>query len=224
MKRRHLLGAVGAGAVGLTGLGLLPSRSVSEEPSMAGEVKRFREITAAERRRRRFLNVALTTHEGKNVRFYDDLLKDKTVLMNFMYTNCVGEATCPLMTANLLGVQKLLGERIGRDIFIYSITLDPEHDTPAVLAKYARAFGAKPGWLFLTGGTEDVEALRKNLGFATADPALDKDRTQHLGVVKYGIERLERWAGCPALAKPRTISRNVLALERPLDWRRKTLT
>ncbi len=83
--------------------------------------------SATERRRRRFLNVALTTHEGKTVRFYDDLVKDKTVMLNFFYTNCVNEAICPLSTANLVRVQKLLASRMGRDVFMYSITLDPAH-------------------------------------------------------------------------------------------------
>src|SRR2546426_8676669 len=77
----------------------------------------FADMPAAERRRRRFLNVALTTHEGKTVRFYDDLVKDKTVLLNFFYTNCVNEAICPLSTANLVRVQKLLASRMGRDVF-----------------------------------------------------------------------------------------------------------
>src|SRR6266576_1700753 len=125
---------------------------------------------ATERRRRRFLNVALTTHEGKTVRFYDDLVKDKTVMLNFFYTNCVNEAICPLSTANLVRVQKLLASRMGRDVFMYSITLDPAHDTPKVLAKYARAFGVGPGWLFLTGDAADLEALRRNLGYVSPDP------------------------------------------------------
>ena len=169
--------------------------------------------SAAERRRRRFLNVALTTHEGKTVRFYDDLIKDKTVLLNFSYTNCVSEAVCPLSTANLVKVQTLLASRIGRDIFMYSITLDPEHDTPKVLAKYARAFGVKPGWLFLTGSAADIEALRRSLGYASPDPVEDKDRSQHIGMVRLGIEPLERWAACASLARPEWIVQSLIRLE-----------
>jgi protein SCO1/2 len=70
----------------------------------------------------------LTTHEGKKVKFYDDLIKDKIVIINFMYVKC--EGTCPGTTANLVKVQKLLGDRVGKDIFMYSITLKPEEDTP----------------------------------------------------------------------------------------------
>src|SRR5215831_3096467 len=79
-------------------------------------------------RARYFPNVALTTHEGKKVRFYDDLIKDKIVTINFMYADC--EGVCPGITANLVNVQRALGERVGRDIFMYSITLKPEHDSP----------------------------------------------------------------------------------------------
>jgi len=181
--------------------------------------QRFSDITAAERRRNRFRNVPLTTHEGKQVKFYDDLLKDKTVLLNFFYTACVAEAICPLTTANLVEVQKLLGARVGRDIFMYSISLDPAQDTPQVLREYARAFQVKPGWLFLTGAKEDIEAVRRNLGYVDLDPVRDRDRSQHIGMVRYGIEPLERWAGCPSLAEPRTIVRFLTRLDPTRDWR-----
>ena len=175
--------------------------------------KRFTHIPAVERRRNRFPNVTLTTHEGQQVKFYDDLLKDKTVLLNFFYTNCEAEAICPLTTANLVAVQKLLGDRVGRDIFMYSITLDPEHDTSQALREYAQAFKVKPGWLFLTGAKADIEALRRSLGYADLDPIVDRDRSQHIGMVRYGIERLERWAGCPSLSEPQTIVNFLTRLE-----------
>lgn len=207
MNRRHFWGGVAAGAFASAGVALIEPHSVPQEK------KRFAEIPAAERRRNRFLNTILRTQEGEEVRLYDDLIKDRTVLINFMYTNCIGEATCPLMTANLVRVQKALGPRVGRTIFMYSITLDPEHDTPGVLKQYARAFGVQRGWLFLTGNRDTIEAVRRNLGFAYSDPVIDQDRTQHIGMVKYGIERLERWAGCAALSKPETIVRNVFRME-----------
>src|SRR5438093_7277127 len=91
---------------------------------------------------------------------------------------------------------------MGRDVFMYSITLDPAHDTPKVLARYARAFGVGPGWLFLTGDAADLEALRRNLGYVSPDPVEDKDRSQHIGMLRMGIEPLERWAACASLARP----------------------
>jgi protein SCO1/2 len=180
--------------------------------------KRFIDIPAAQRRRNRFRNVPLITHEGQEVRFYDDLLKDKTVLLNFFYTNCEAEAICPLTTANLVEVQKLLGARVGRDLFMYSITLDPAQDTPQVLKQYAEGFRVKPGWRFLTGAPADIEAVRRNLGYVDLDPVKDRDRSQHIGMVRYGIEPLERWAGCPSLSKPRTIVDFLTRLDPTREW------
>lgn len=200
MKRRQFLGGVAAAALGAAGL-----FSMSPPAEDVREKKRFPGLSAVERRRSRFLNVPLTTHEGREVRFYDDLMKDKTVLLNFFYTNCAGENLCPMATANLVKVQKMLGPRIGREVFMYSVTLDPDHDTPEVMKRYARAFGVQPGWLFLTGGKKDIEALRRNLGDVDIDPAKDREKSTHIGMLRYGIEPLERWAGCPSLTRPKWI-------------------
>ncbi len=156
------------------------------------------------RREKLFPNVPLLTHKGKSVRFYDDLIKNKTVMINFMYARC-GEI-CPGMTANLKLVQKELGDRVGKDIFMYSITLEPEHDTVEMLRAYTELFHIKPGWTFLTGKKSDIEILRKELGFSFTDPLVDKDRTQHIGVVKFGIEPLQRWGMSPALGNPKYIA------------------
>ena len=158
-----------------------------------------------------FPNVTLRTHEDKGVLFYDDLIAGKVVIINFMYTGC-GDI-CPGMTANLVEVQRRLGDRVGRDIFMYSITLSPELDTPDILGEYAETFGVQPGWLFLTGGRDDVELLRRKLGFVDPDPVVDANPTQHIGIVKFGIETLGRWAGCPALANPEQIVRSILWME-----------
>jgi len=107
-----------------------------------------------------FPNVELITHEGRTVRFYDDLLKGKSVAINFIYTDC--KEVCPLETANLVRVYKLLGERAGRDIAFYSISIDPKRDTPEVLKAYRDKFGAQ--WLFLTGKQEDIRLLGRKLG------------------------------------------------------------
>src|SRR6267154_4135366 len=78
-----------------------------------------------------FTNTPLITQDGKTVRFYDDLIKGKSVVINFIYTQC-GDS-CPLETAKLAQVQKLLGDRVGKDIFFYSISIDPKRDTPQKL-------------------------------------------------------------------------------------------
>src|SRR5207248_10745848 len=101
-----------------------------------------------------FPNVALTTQEGNVVHFYDDLLKGKAVAVNLVYTRCT--ASCPLETAKLAQVQRLLGDRVGKEIFFYSISIDPTHDTPEVLKAYAENFPIGPGWLFPAGHEADV--------------------------------------------------------------------
>lgn len=207
MNRRRFLGGVASVAVGIAALSTIPG------PHDTASAPRFADTPPGERRRNRFVNVPLTTHEGRDVRFYDDLIKDKTVLLNCFYTVCTAEAICPLGTANLVAVQELLGPRVGKDIFMYSITLDPENDVPEVLRRYARAFGAKPGWEFLTGAKEDIERLRRNLGYFDLDPVRDRDPSQHSGMVRYGIEPLERWAGCPILTAPKWIARYLSWLE-----------
>ena len=109
-----------------------------------------------------FPNVPLTSHEGKQVHFFDDLIKDKVVMINFIYTTC--KEVCSVETARLANVQQILGDRVGKDIFMYSITIDPENDTPEVLKKYRERFDVKPGWSFYTGKESDIVLLRRKLG------------------------------------------------------------
>jgi len=109
-----------------------------------------------------FPNVPLITQDGTTVRFYDDLLKGKKVAINLIYTSCKDE--CPLETARLVQVQQLLGDRVGKDVFFYSISIDPTRDTPEMLKAYAEKFHVGPGWLFLTGNEDDIKLVAKKLG------------------------------------------------------------
>src|SRR6476469_8995931 len=109
-----------------------------------------------------FPNVTLTTQDGKKVQFYDDLIKGKIVAINLIYTTC--KFACPLETARLAQVYRLIGDRMGRDVFFYSISIDPDTDTPAVLKEYAEKFHAGPGWLFLTGKKSDIDVISRKLG------------------------------------------------------------
>jgi protein SCO1/2 len=119
-----------------------------------------------------FPDVPLVTHEGKSVRFFSDLIKGKVVAINFIYTRCPD--ACPLETAMLREVQKIMEDRVGRDVFIYSITIDPKYDTPEVLKRYAEKFEVGPGWLFLTGKEDEITLLRKKLGlYSEEDKAGD---------------------------------------------------
>lgn len=160
-----------------------------------------------------FPNVVLRTQDDKPVRFYDDLVKDKAVTINFFFAKC--EEICPLVTANLAKFQKLMGDRVGRDLFMYSISLKPEEDTPAKLKHYAEMHGAQPGWTFLTGDKADVELLRRSLGFTNPSAKVDKDLNQHIGNVRYGNEPLMLWAACPGQARAEWIVESVSWVMRP---------
>lgn len=136
-----------------------------------------------------FPNVLLVTQEGKTVRFYDDLIKEKKVLINFIYAGC--EKACPLATAKLAQVQRLLGPRVGSDIFIYSITIDPEHDTPEALKAYAEKYGAGPGWLFLTGKRKDIDIVRFKLGERS------EKKDEHQNTIRVGNGAKGQWMRLP---------------------------
>lgn len=161
-------------------------------------------------RERYFPDVILTTHEGRKVRLYDDLVKDKIVVLNFFYATC--EGICVPTTANLVKVQALLRERMGRDIFMYSFTLKPREDSPSVLRDYAGRFRVGPGWSFLTGDPADLELLRRKLGFTDPDPARDANRLNHTGMVRYGNEPLTLWGACPGMSRPDSLVKSILAV------------
>jgi protein SCO1/2 len=159
------------------------------------------EMTRAARERMRlqhFPDVVLRTQDNQKVRFYTDLIKDKIVILNFYYAKC--EGVCPGVTANLVKLQKLFGERMGRDIFMYSLTLKPEHDGPRDLKGYASKFGVGPGWTFLTGSGDDIEAIRRGIGFVDPNPVVDRDKSQHIGNIRYGNEPLVLWGACPGMS------------------------
>jgi protein SCO1 len=154
-----------------------------------------------------FTNVEVKTQDGRTLRFYDDVMKGKILLINFFFTDC--DAICPLMTENLVRVQELLGARVGNEIRMVSISLQPEHDTPEVMAAYAKTYGAGPGWMFLTGKKDDIELLRHRLGFVDPDPTQDANLEQHIGTVRIANEPMHRWAMSPALLNPAALVRAV---------------
>jgi protein SCO1 len=198
LSRRKLL-ALGA----VTPLAAaLPPRSSESATGGNGAAEAREKI-----RRRYFPDVALVTQDSQKVRFYRDLIKDKIVIINFFYSHC--EGICPMVTSNLLRVQRLLGSRMGRDIFINSFTLKPADDTPGVLKEYAQARGIRRGWSLLTGKPDDLELLRRSLGFTNLDPRLDQDKSQHIGNVRYGSEPLMQWTAMPGMTNPESIAKAI---------------
>ena len=152
-----------------------------------------------------FPNVPLITQDGTVVHFYDDLLKGKKVAINLIYTSCKQE--CPLETARLVQVQRLLGDRVGKDLFFYSISIDPERDTPAVLKAYAEKFHVGPGWLFLTGRTDDITLIAKKLGLSRRSDALTRDG--HGASLMIGDEAGGQWMMNSSVDDPRFLATTI---------------
>ena len=138
-----------------------------------------------------FPNLPVVTQDGKTLKFYDDVIKDKIVLISFIYTNCPD--ICPLTTARLTQVEDQLGDIAGRDIFFVSMTVDPDRDTPERLKEFATAFGIGPGWLFLTGTPEDIRAINYKLGERS------RRLSDHRNEIVLGNDRTGEWARDTAL-------------------------
>lgn len=205
--RRTALALLGVNAAGALAASVLPSGAETS----ASTLRVAKEESPAEQMRRYFPNVQLHTHDGRSVRFYDDLVKGRKVIINFTFTSCTG--TCPRTSSNLARVQEMLGDRIGRDIFLVSISIDPEHDTPERLKAYAGQFGARPGWTFATGRREDVDKIRRRLGLWDSP-----DYTQHMGLLTFGNEPEGKWAATPALDTPKNILYYVLRRVDPFKY------
>ncbi len=168
----------------------------------------YQAYTAA-RLREHFPNVPLRTQDNRSVHFYDDIIKGRTVMIQFMFVNC--DRYCPMVTPNLVKVQKELQKRAANQVKLVSITVDPAHDTPAVLEQYAARFRVRPGWQFLTGSKADIDHIRRELG--VYDP--DDQKTEHMNVLTIGKETTGQWLAIEALAKPDDIVTTVLLLNSP---------
>jgi protein SCO1 len=144
------------------------------------------DLNREEKARQYFSDLPVITQDGERHRFYSDVLKDKIVLISFFFTEC--KDACPLINSRLAEVQELLGDRLGKDILLVSMTVDPDKDRPSVLKSYAQRFAARPGWLFLTGDKADVDFIIGRLGNVAPDPR------GHATYVLLGNVNKARWA------------------------------
>ncbi len=151
-----------------------------------------------------FPDVVLLTQDNQQKRFYDDLIKDKVVVVQFMFANC--SDLCPRTTPILTQVQRELRKRAPGKVTFLSITVDPKRDTPQVLKQYARQFGIQSDWYFLTGKQEDVDLVRRKMG--VFDP--EEKKVDHMNVLTIGNEPQGKWLAMEALAQPDDITQTVL--------------
>ena len=180
--------------------------AVASTSLMATMQSRASQIPRELMRQRRFPNVPLVTHEGKQVMFYDDVIKGKKVVINTMYTVCSN--ICTPVTHNIVQARTLLGD-FTKDINFYSLSLTPLDDDPPALRTYMKSFGITSGWTFLTGKPENIEQVRRGLGFAQSSTAEDADISNHSGMLRIGNEPLVSWCHASALVSSRSIARMI---------------
>jgi protein SCO1/2 len=148
-----------------------------------------------------FSDVELINQDGQKMRFYSDVLKDKVVIINVFFSTCT--SVCPPMNRNLEKVQEALGDRLGKDAFLVSISVDPENDTPTRLKEYSRRFHARPGWIFLTGKKENVDWALYKLGQYV------ETKGDHSTIIIIGNEPKGLWKKALGLAKSEELVRIV---------------
>jgi protein SCO1 len=148
-----------------------------------------------------FGNTEVVDQDGKHLRFYDDLLKGKVVIIDTFFTQC--EASCPRMSGVLAGIQGRLGSRLGEEVNLISISVDPANDTPERLKDYALRFNARPGWHFVTGDSSNMRQVLAKFG-----QQIDK-RDDHLNLFYIGNERSGLWKKAFALSPAEEIMKVV---------------
>jgi protein SCO1/2 len=163
----------------------------------------------------------LRTQDNKEVRFYDDLIRGKQAVVNFMYAECHG--ACPLVTQTLKKTYMQLKDRMGKDLFFYSITTKPEDDTPAALKHYAKTRKADlPGWYFLTGDQYDIETIRFRL-FGMSHPGFDLDDSMHAGMLRIINDGRNSWGMAQAFATQKNILKRIEWQDLPKSYAQRVV-
>jgi protein SCO1 len=136
----------------------------------------------------------LFNQDGKKIHFYSDLIKDKVVIVSLFFTSCA--SICPMQGESLSKLQATLGDRLGRDVYLVSVSMDPEGDPPERLKIWGLQFGAKPGWTLVTGKKSEIDKVAIAL---TGAPAV---KGEHSPVVFVGSDKTGRWIRAYGLAEP----------------------
>jgi protein SCO1/2 len=161
-------------------------------------------------------DVPVVDQDGNAVRFYSDLVKDRVVAVNFVFTTCT--TICPPMGATFAKLQKLLGDRSGREVHLISVSVDPATDTPERLKAWSGKFGAGPGWTLVTGERTEVVRLLKALGVYT--PNIN----DHTPLVLLGDDARHRWTRAYGLAPPAKLAELIEAMAAPAAETKKGST
>lgn len=145
----------------------------------------------------RIPDTAVYDQHGKRLSFYTDLIKGKTVAINFIFTTCT--TICPPLTAIFRKLQQDLGERMGIEVRLISVSVDPATDTPERLRDFAAKFKAGPGWTFVTGNKAEIDSLLQALGAAAGD------KNDHPPMILVGNDVTGYWTRTYGLSSPATL-------------------
>ena len=155
----------------------------------------------------RYTNAVLRDQNNNELRFYDDLIRGKQVVVNFMYAECKG--ACSITTQRMKTIYDLVKDRMGKDLFFYSISIKPQDDTPAALKHYAEMNKADlPGWVFLTGEPYDIQTIRFRL-FGMSHPGFDLDEAMHGGMLRILNDGRNSWGMAQAFASNKHVLKRI---------------
>lgn len=163
----------------------------------------------------RFPNIDLIDQNGNQLKFYDDLVRDKVVIISFFYTRCTG--SCPTTTVRMEQLRDALASEFGSELQLISLTLEPDVDTPEELRAYMDRYritddDSLPKWTFACGEFEELERLRFALGVYDLDPEIDADKTEHAAILTFGNDRTNRWAALPVGIGRKYLERTVVRI------------
>jgi len=162
----------------------MPRRAAAAEPSPTGA-------------RKYFSDAKLIKHDGKVMRFYGDLIQGRSVVIDTFFTTCT--SICPRLNKRMAEIQAWLGDRLGKDVYLISISVDPEHDTPPRLVQYAKRSHARAGWYFLTGPRQNVDFVLRKLGHFVDSP------DDHTSIFLVGNDRTELWKKVQGFANAKDV-------------------
>jgi cytochrome oxidase Cu insertion factor (SCO1/SenC/PrrC family) len=141
-------------------------------------------------------NTRVFDQNGKQLNFYTDLIKGKSVAINFVFTTCT--TICPPLTATFRKVQQEAQTR-GVDVQLISVSVDPTVDTPERLQEFAKKFKAGPGWTFVTGDKAEIDSVLQALGVAVVN------KNDHTPTILIGNDVNDRWTRTYGLTSPARI-------------------
>jgi cytochrome oxidase Cu insertion factor (SCO1/SenC/PrrC family) len=191
------------------GLALLPQAALSQDAGVVASktvaVGPTNDAAAEEKARKFFTDLEVIDQNGKKLRFYSDVIKDRVVLISFIFTNC--EFACPMQAQKLKQARAAMVPAITDDVWYVSLSVDPDRDTPEAMKKFAERQGVDESrWIFLTGDKQNLETIIRKLGQYTPDVEA------HTTLMLAGNDRTRHWTRVMPMLTPPDIAQKMREL------------